>query len=205
MKRILLFLISSISLFPAYSQTNGKLWGGLEAGYGIGLSDKGDYYNLSYGSGNIPFAEWQPISLGVNRSEMDVNIIRLVLGYYVIPQLSLGAGIGFNTNSLPGVSTLPLYIDIRYHPVADNPNLVLNVAAGYAPLISEHDTKGKFLADFSVGYKLFNLKKVSFVPFIGYNFINYSLSNPYNYPNDPIAGTFNQSRHSIFLKIGMFY
>jgi hypothetical protein len=170
-----------ITLFPLYSQTNGRLWGGLEVGYGLSLADKGKMYDLSYG----------------RDAKMTISTIKAVLGYYITPRLSLGAGIGLSSYTLPGVNTAPLCIDIRYHPVRDNLNIVLNGDIGYSLATSESDTKGKFMADFSLGYKLFNIKKINITPAIGYNYINYSVDN--------VFGKSNQSRHSIFMKIGILY
>jgi hypothetical protein len=203
-RKLSLLLLLSVPFFPAYSQSAGKLWGGLELGYGLSLQDKGDYYNFSYG-------HREPMAPGVVPPNMDINILRLLLGYYVTPQLSLGVGIGFNTYNMPPVSVVPLYMDVRYHPIRHNPNIILNIAAGYSlftsPQPSRGEVKGKFLSDFAIGYKLFTIKKVSFVPFIGYNYINYTITDSYNYVGDPVVDNFNfnQSRHSVFLKIGVYY
>lgn len=65
----------------SYSQTNHRLWGGFEVGYGLSLSDRGDNYKVSYGGD----------------TKMTISTLRGIVGYYVIPQLSVGAGIGFNS------------------------------------------------------------------------------------------------------------
>lgn len=179
MKKVLisLFLLSFITISQA--QTNHKLWGGLEVGYGLSLSDRGDNYKLSYGGD----------------SKMTISTIRGVIGYYVLPQLSVGAGIGFNSYTKPGVNTVPLCLDFRYHPL-DNRNFSISGNIGYVVATSEDDLKGKFLSDIAVGYKVWNLGKISVIPSIGYNYINYSVEN---------EKKLNQSRHSIFLKIGLIY
>jgi hypothetical protein len=181
MKKSLIILLFLTSFFPLFSQTNGKLWGGLELGFGIGLADKGNMYDISFGDDN----------------KMTTGTIRGVLGYYVMPQLSIGAGIGLSSYTKPGINTIPVCFDMRFHPMKDNMNLVLNGDFGYALSTNENDLKGKFITDISVGYKLFNIKKISFTPFIGYNYSNYKVDNAF--------GKSTQSRHSVFFKIAAIY
>lgn len=126
---------------------------------------------------------------------MSASSIRAIIGYYFVPQMSVGLGVGLNSYTKPGLNTLPVWLDLRYHPIEDNLNFVLNAGVGYSMITSEDALKGKFQADISAGYKVYNLKKISIVPAIGYNFCNYSLKDTHR----------GQSRHSLFLKIGFFY
>lgn len=175
---ISLFLLSFFSSL-SYSQTNHRLWGGLEVGYGLSLSDRGDNYKVSYDGD----------------TKMTISSLRGVVGYYVIPQLSVGVGIGFNSYTKPGLNTIPVCLDLRYHPL-ENKKFSINGNIGYTIATSENYFNGKFMSDISVGYKLLNLGKLSLIPSFGYNFINYSVEN---------KKKLNQSRHSLFLKIGLIY
>ncbi|NDV82447.1 hypothetical protein [Bacteroides sp. 51] len=178
MKKILLLIFLFTAPYLS-SQDSKKLWGGIEIGYGISLSDDGDSYNTSYGSEN----------------KMAISSIRGVIGYYIIPELSLGAGVGLNSYTKPGVNILPVWFDIRYHPFT-NKKIQLNGDLGYTVVTSESKQKGKLLTDLSIGYKLFNFKRISLQPAIGYNFCNYSIEE---------TKRFNQSRHSLFLKISILF
>lgn len=178
MRKILLLIVLFLG-GNSYSQENRKLWGGIEIGYGISLSDTGDLSNVNFGSNNNMF----------------ISSLKAILGYYVMPELSLGLGIGLNSYTKPGLNTLPMWLDVRYHPFF-NKEFQINGDLGYTIATSESNRDGKFLADFSVGYALFKIKKAHIVPAIGYNFCNYS-----------VKGTkkMNQSRHSLFLKVGVIF
>ncbi len=126
---------------------------------------------------------------------MTISTLRGIVGYYVIPQLSVGAGIGFNSYIKPGLNTIPVCLDLRYHPF-DNKKFSINGNIGYTIATSENDLNGKFMSDISLGDKVLNLGKLSLVPSFGYNFINYSVEN---------EKKLNQYRHSLFLKIGLIY
>ena len=176
--RKLLLVILLFAATCSYAQ-NRKLWGAVEVGYGISLSDKGDAYDVSYGSDH----------------KMAMSLIRALLGYYVTPDLSLGAGIGLNSyTQLEGLNTLPVFIDVRYHPFT-NKRFLLNGDIGYNLATSENNKDGKWLFDFSFGYKLLN-KRISIIPAIGYNYCSYSIDG---------SSKMNQSRHSLFLKVGVAF
>ncbi len=179
----ILCFFSPISL---YSQTNNKLWGGLEVGYGISLSDNGKLYDTSYKGNN----------------RMALSSIRGVFGYYIIPSLSVGAGIGLSSYTKPQLNTIPVFLDFRFHPLPKNTDLFINADLGHTIATSESDSKGKLIAELSIGYNLFRIGKLSIVPAIGYNYVNYSISYP---DNDGIKSSFSQHRNSIFLKVGIIY
>jgi hypothetical protein len=191
---VFIFILVAIIIPSAHSQTNNRLWGGLEIGGGISLADKGKMYNITYGD-----------------SKMTTGTIRAIIGYYITPQISIGGGIGQSGYLDPALrtpppcgnyrsaalSTLPLCLDFRFHPIQDNLKLVLNANVGYSLLTNESDLNSKFMTDIAVGYKIANIGKISIVPAIGYNYNNYSIDNVYEKSN--------QSKHSVFLKIGIFY
>jgi hypothetical protein len=133
---ILIISLFLIPLYPVFPQTNRKLWGGLEVGYGLSISDKGGIYKYSYG----------------NDTKMSISYVRGILGYYIVPQMSVGIGIGLSSYTKPAVNTVPVCLDLRYHPVVNTHNLVLNGSLGYSLLTSENELKEKILTDISVGY-----------------------------------------------------
>ena len=158
-KTFLIVFLFIVAFLSSYSQTNNKLWGGLEIGYGLSLSDRGDLYNISYDSNN----------------KMSMSSLRGIVGYYILPNLSLGGAIGLNSYTKPQLNTVPLSLDLRFHPLIDNLDLVLNSNLGYIIATSESDEKGKLFADLSVGYKVLNISKVAVIPAIGYNYIGHSV------------------------------
>lgn len=178
-KTLLIPLLFISSYFSIEAQTNSSLWGGLEIGYGLSLSDKGDIYKYSHSREN----------------NMSITTARGVLGYYITQQMSVGFNIGLNSYSKPTLSTIPMMLDLRYHPLADNLNLFFHGGLGYSMLTSEDELKGKLLADFSAGYKILQINKINIVPSIGYNYFNYSMKHT----------NLGQNRHSILLRIGVFY
>lgn len=176
--RKLLLLILLLTPTLTYAQKH-KLWGGIEIGYGVSLSDKGDLYQATYGTDN----------------KMAISSIRALIGYYVVPNFSLGVGLGLNSyTQLEGLNTLPVFLDVRYHPFS-NKSFLLNGDIGYNLLTSEDNKDGKYLCDFSFGYKFLD-KRISIIPAIGYNYCNYSING---------VSKMNQSKHSIFLKIGVVF
>lgn len=180
MKLVLIFIISIITLTNLQAQTNNDFWGGIEVGYGLGLSDRGDSYKISRGDGY----------------KMAYSSLRAVVGYYVLPNLSLGGGIGLGSYTNPSLNTVPVFLDLRFHPLEDNKNFILNGNLGYSIATSETDLKSKFQGEFSVGYKVLNLGKISLIPSLGYNYCSYSIEKLENG---------NQSRHSLFMRVGFIY
>ncbi|MEG2855768.1 hypothetical protein, partial [Bacteroides sp.] len=72
---------------------------------------------------------------------------------------------------------------------------LLNGDIGYNLATSENNKDGKWLFDFSFGYKLLD-KRISIIPAIGYNYCSYSIDG---------SSKMNQSRHSLFLKVGVAF
>lgn len=165
---LILLTLTSIS-----AQSKSKIWAGVEVGYGVTLSDE-----------NLP------------QSDKSISTLRGLIGYYVAPNLSLGVGVGLSNYII--TNTVPLCVDVRFHPINSNPNYVINWAVGYSLATSENDVNGKFMTDISLGYKIFNIGKMKIVPAVGYNYNTYSIENELNSKN-------NYSQHSLFLKIGLLF
>lgn len=172
-KLIVFSVLILLTLASISAQSKSKIWGGVEIGYGVTLSDE-----------------------NISQSDKSISTLRGLLGYYVVPNLSLGVGVGLSGYIV--ANTVPLCLDVRYHPINSNPNYVVNWAVGYSLATSENDVKGKFMTDISLGYKIFNIGKMKLVPAIGYNYNTYSIENGLNSKND-------YSQHSLFLKIGLLF
>lgn len=180
-RNIMKSIIATLLLFymlTANAQNN-RLWGGVEVGYGYSLAEKKDVHGISYPKNN------------------SFSSIHAVLGYYVVEKLSVGAGIGLNGYSNPGLNTLPLFLNLKFHPF-HNKNIVFSGDFGYSLLSNEDNIDAGFLTSMSVGYKVCKIKKIGIVPAIGYNFCQYSVkeTNGMNH---------NDKRSSVFLKLGIVY
>lgn len=180
MKFVLICILSVVTLTTVQAQTNNKLWGGIEVGYGLGLSDRGESYKISRGDGY----------------KMSYSSLRAIIGYYVLPNFSVGGGIGLGSYTDLSLNTVPVFLDLRFHPLEDNKNFILNGNLGYSIATSETALKSKFQGEFSVGYKIFDLGKISLIPSLGYNYCNYSIES---------LNKGSQSRHSLFLRVGFIY
>ena len=95
-------IIATLLLFymlTANAQNN-RLWGGVEIGYGYSLAEKKDVHGISYPKNN------------------SFSSIHAVLGYDVVETLSVGAGIGLNGYSNPGLNTLPLFLNFEISSIS---------------------------------------------------------------------------------------
>lgn len=180
MKKISSILLLFIySVFTLNSHPSNSFWGGLDIGYGLSLSDKGDIYKYSTN----------------NENKMTMSSVRAIFGYYLNQKLSIGLNLGLNSFSKPTVNTVPIMLDVRYHPISDNLSFFLQGDLGYSTLTSEEELKGKLVFDLSIGYKISQIGKMKISPSIGYNYFNYSLKQP----------NLSQNRHSIIFRIGLYF
>ena len=184
MKLKFVIIILFLSLLSLEAQVhNGKFWGGLEVGYGPGLSDKGGAYNATPSNVVTP---------------MDISSLHIVAGYYLNPNLSLGAGFGL-TSYNPMLNTLPVFVDVRYHPLRQLENLFLNVDIGSSLIFFEDHQKSGFMTELAVGYYFKLGKKIRIHPALGYNLCTYKTETYYNV-NPKMYG---QTKHSLFFRIGL--
>lgn len=183
MKKIVLFILFfSLIFLPAFSQTNKKLWFGIELGTGLTLKDTGKKYDTSASGAHL------------------MTSLDAAVGYYLNPQLSIGMKIGFTTYNRIDLSEIPLSLDVRYHPLATNPKLVLIGNAGYSLATSENNLKAEFMSGIGVGYKLFSIGKVDFTPSIRYDFCTYYMDYVNTlFQNQAVNSTFN--KHTLCLKL----
>lgn len=176
-------VVVTISLFFCMliaNAQNKRLWGGVEVGYGYTLAKKESVNGISYPNTNT------------------FSSIQAVLGYYAIEdKFSIGIGSGLYGYSNPGLNILPLFLNLRLHPFHDR-NIILGSNLGYSLLTNEDIFKAGFLMDAFVGYKVCNIKKVSIIPSLGYNFCQYSVKG-----TDGIKH--NNNRNSVFIKLGLAF
>jgi hypothetical protein len=185
MKKSLLLIVAFV-LFQTYSNAQDvqnvekksfwrSLWGSVEVGYGRSLEKDYSGYNMYLAS------------------------LRAKIGYYITPQFSLGVGIGLNGYHNYPINTVPVVLDIRYHPIKTLPRLYAYADIG-ASVIDSYETDLKtlftpgFLSDMGLGYKIRLGKRTSLNPAVGYNLFSGSLRH-YDY-------TEHITRHTIFLRLG---
>ena len=133
-------------------------WGGFEFDYGLSLSDKGDDFSHHFG-GN---------------ARMQMVGLRTVFGYYVTPSFSIGTGIGLSSFSKPRNNMVPVFLDLRYHPITRiNENLYLNFNLGTALANNQSDLNTRLFWELALGYKLFDFGPFTLEPAVGFNFMKY--------------------------------
>ena len=163
-------------------------WGGFELDYGLGLSDKGQHYRQNFGS----------------KARMQMVGLRTVFGYYITPSFSLGTGIGVTTHSHPRNNMIPIFLDIRYHPITRiNENLYINLNFGTALANNQSDLNTKFIWELALGYKLFDIGNFTLTPAIGYNYMKYD-KEVWSEENDFFIDC-SQKRRTLFFRLSLTY
>jgi hypothetical protein len=158
--------------------TNDKtLWGEVDLGYGFSLADRGKSYNLSYND----FSE-----------KMYLASIRVKAGYYITPQLSLGAGLGLDGYHNTNINTFPVFIDLQYR-LKSIPKLFAYVNGGASVALSDAYTSG-FISGIGMGYRVALGKRIILKPSIGYDLFLYS-------QNLGVSSE-TRSRHTLSMRLG---
>jgi hypothetical protein len=186
MKQILLafaLFVTGVAGVAAQPGTNKKFWGTIEYTSGITLADRGKYYNNALLDGN---------------GMMGIIDLRAIVGYYVHPNLSLGVGVGTNTqfgyNTDHRIQGFPLLFDVRYHAFSDKRLFLNGVVGGFSP--SYELTDLGWFTDLLVGYQL-NISKVRFAPAAGFNMSRYSIVE--------FNDAYNRTRFSVIVKLGILF
>ncbi|MDR2465935.1 MAG: hypothetical protein LBD35_00965 [Prevotellaceae bacterium] len=167
-------------------QKQKTLWGSIEVGYGTGIVETGTS-GTHYRASKYGF--------------MEVTNTRLKAGYYISPNLSLGAGIGAGNYTGYDIRAVPVFADIRWH-FTKSPNLFAFADIGASLFRHEFIDKG-FVSELGAGYRVTFGKRCSLNPSVGYNLIAYRqgyrnmLPSPYPGRGKPE----NRVRHSICLTI----
>ena len=131
---------------------------------------------------------------------MEVANTRLKAGYYVSPNLSLGAGIGAGNYTGYKINTVPVFADVRWH-FTKSPKLFAFADIGASFFGGGFRDKG-FVSEIGVGYRLEFGKRCSINPSVGYNLIAYRQTYRNLVLLDPNASDAeNRVRHSICLTV----
>lgn len=173
-----------------YSQNLKRgFWGGFETSYGLTFSDKGSLYTHKMTKGN----------------HMQSFDLRAILGYYITESFSLGAGVSAETYSEPRINMLPIFIDLRYHPITQiNENLYAGINLGTALCDNQSKQDPKFIMELFVGYKLLDIGKFTLAPSIGYNFYKYSHRSDGNGFSD-YTQEYIQKKNTLFFRLSLTY
>lgn len=175
MRKALSFILLLICISTSsYSQNLKKgFWGGFDVSYGLTFSDKGSLRTQKMSKGN----------------HMQSFDLRAILGYYITESFSLGAGIGAATYSEPRINMIPVFVDLRYHPITHiNENFYVGMDIGTGLLDNQSKVNPKLILDFFVGYKLLDIGNFTLTPAIGYSF--------YKYTKDSNGGGFSEYYHT---------
>jgi hypothetical protein len=180
MLRIRLFAVSALLLFQINNlnaQDAKSFWGSIETGYGWNMRDNGNI------GGNMKFRIF----------DGDMRNLCLKAGYYLLPRLSLGAGFGLRHYNVGITNTLPVFVDVRYHPKSLS-GLYAYFDAGASIGGKESSFTKGFVSDAGLAYKIRLGKRTSLNPSIGYNLFAYSFKM--------LAVTETRYKHTIYLQLG---
>ena len=145
---------------------------------------------------------------GISGENAFTKSLRLVLGYFINPNLSAGIGFGADRYESPGANTFPLFFDFRgYLEDAKNTPFVF-FDVGKTIVFSEAQEGGSLFGG-GFGYKFFIGEKTCLISKVGYNyFINKewlwlsSDTNSWN-PEPDTYRWFYLKRQSITFSIGV--
>jgi hypothetical protein len=172
-----LLLLCSPEMNSQNNQTK-KVWFGIDYSYGFGIQDKGDLFSLNRSNSN---------------GNMHVVDLRAMAGYNISVPFSIGVGLGLAGYHSPNFNTMPIFLDLRYNLPLQHQQFFIYTDIAF-PLSVNSDVNSLFMNDFGIGCKI-AVKKINFVPSVGYNFITYK----------PEWGTISERRfrHSLYIRLGV--
>ncbi len=190
MKRSLL-LLTTLLLFCGVAKAQylkKGFWGGVELSYGLTLSDKGGLYHQKYGGD----------------TKMQALDLRTVFGYYLTKNFSIGTGVGVATYSDPRINLVPIFIDVRFHPITRiNENLYISANVGTSLVSNQSHIDPKLLWELTLGYQLFDLGNCTLTPSIGYGFFKYN-AEQWDNLNERLYDE-TQKRRTLFFRLSLTY
>jgi hypothetical protein len=132
---------------------------------------------------------------------MNGTNLRVSIGYFVIPQFSVGIGAGRDMYQAPDALTYPLFIEFRSYLKAqgNSPYFMLDYGKSYK---RDDFRQEGVLLDAGIGYKVIVWRKIAMVSAINYNFKNFPDWWSFN---DNIASWHYLKRHSISLRLGILF
>ncbi len=106
---------------------------------------------------------------------------RLGVSYFLMPNISVGAGVGLDKFHNPKTKALPLYFDAKYYLFNERNTPFIFGTAGILGTVNDYYQKGNMF-DAGVGYKLFAGDKVCLTATAGYR--HYTLKRVYLFEYD---------------------
>lgn len=180
---IMLTVITSVHA----QQKNQGFWGTIEYSYGFGLADNGDLYDFKR-------PDWK----------METHTLRLVMGYFATPYVSVGAGVGLAGHHSPSINTLPVFADFRYFFNGTQRSFFAYTDLGASIALDNHYKTG-MLVDLGFGRSFPIGRRSAFIPSIGYNLAGYKTEFKYIENNLTFTETDNRTRHTLFVRIGLSF
>lgn len=198
MKAALTALLVMMSVSAGYTENKVHVVLGWKYNFGL--------YEHEYG-GNITRGD----------AKMYGNALHLTLLYDVLPQLSVGAGIGSDRYENPGYNTFPAFVTAQFHPMMNKlPKgyIFTNLGAGIHS--DDADAFKGFMGDLGVGYTLmfhkhfgldfqlgYDLKEFKGVPVYEMKIVNVEGNIAEAEIN--LIGCKNFWRHSIQMSVGLVF
>lgn len=103
--------------------------------------------------------EWQDgiETTKIGNSKSSLYFLDVIGGYYLIPELSLGIGVGLEGFHNPSSNTFPLYGDIRYYSEVEGNSWYASLSYGRNLELNNTFRKGELIR-LGLGYKFFTGK-----------------------------------------------
>jgi hypothetical protein len=178
-KLFVIFITLSATQISLSAQDRKTLWGEVTLGYGRSLGDYGKSYDMP-------------------ADNMYMASLNAKVGYYVMPQLSLGVGVGLSGYHNPIINTLPVFAEARYS-VKRAPKLFAYLNAG-ASLGGGAYSSGATIGA-GAGYSIKLGRRIALNPSIGYNALLYKQVATALFSQEVLYSEARR-RHTIFLQLG---
>jgi hypothetical protein len=124
--------------------------------------------------------------------------VKVKAGYYVLPQLSLGVGVGLSGYHNPLINTLPVFAEVRYN-VKRIPRLFSCLNAGASFGSGAFSSGG--IVGAGVGYSIKTGRRTALNISVGYDALLYKQIVVYLF-TDEVAYSEMRHRHTMFLQLG---
>lgn len=121
----------------------------------------------------------------IDKNLYSINL-RLGLSYFIIPKISLGAGIGLDNYQNPKTKSFPIFFDAKYYIFDARNTPFVYGTAGKLIRLSDSFQNGT-MADMGIGYKFFAGDNLCLNATIGYSFRNLRNLNITEYNSNEIS------------------
>ncbi|MDR0711142.1 MAG: hypothetical protein LBF67_02185 [Prevotellaceae bacterium] len=186
MKKIFIVSIGLMITQIGFAAQNSKtFWGEVSLGYGRSIGDYGKNYDM----------------LHSNADNMYMASLKAKAGYYVIPQLSLGVGVGLSGYHNPNVNTLPVFLEARYNvKFLSGLFSFLNAGTSLSALGVGAFQSGGIIGA-GAGYSIKTGRRTALNISVGYDALLYKQTAVYLF-TDEVAYSEMRHRHTMFLQLG---